>query len=131
MKHSNNVFMCDQCSFKSTYVAALKNHTRIHDKQSWFQCESCSYRTPAKGNLKIHNESKHMGIRHPCQMCKFVGYNKAHLKLHTDAVHLGTAPIYKCDNCDYSHADNSLVKKHKIDLHNNVKLEQTIEPNTE
>ena len=131
MKHSDNVFMCDQCSFKSTYVAALKNHTRIHDKLSWLQCESCSYRTPAKGNLKIHNESKHMGIRHPCKTCKFVGYNKAHLKLHTDDFHLGTAPSYKCDYCDYSHSDNSRVKKHKIDLHKSLKSEQIMESNTE
>ena len=127
MKHSTNEFMCEQCEFKSIYWAALKNHMRIHDKQSWFQCESCSYQTPAKGNLKAHNLTKHEKIRQLCPTCKFIGYNKQHLKLHTDAVHLDTAPILICDHCDYSNVENGEVEKHKFVFHFNVKSEKSIE----
>ena len=104
------------------YSTAVRNHSRIHDEANWFQCEFCSYRTPSNGNLKTHTESQHMGIRHPCSECDYIGYLKSDLKKHTMAVHLGTAPIYRCDYCDFNHMDHCRVKKHQLEKHSNVKF---------
>ena len=124
-KHVESVtqlFYCDQCDFKTSYRARVKTHSRIHDEANWYQCEVCSYRTASKGNLKTHTESQHMKIRHPCLECDYVGYLRTDLKRHNDAVHLGTAPIYRCDYCDFSHIDSCRVKKHQIGRHTNIKF---------
>ena len=37
MKHSDRMYYCDKCDFKSPYKGSANSHKKIHDEDSWFQ----------------------------------------------------------------------------------------------
>ena len=37
VKHSDRMYYCDKCDFKSPYKGSANSHKKIHDEDSWFQ----------------------------------------------------------------------------------------------
>jgi len=122
VKHSDRMYYCDKCDFKSPYKGSANSHKKIHDEDSWFQCEYCEYRCAAKGNLQTHMDGKHKDISqrsYPCPECDHISRTKPDLNSHKAAVHLNIR--HKCEACDYANASRQMVKKHFIARHTNIR----------
>ena len=113
---SREIFVCDQCNFKTNWARALKKHKKIHNIDS-FSCSKCDFSTNDKKKLNEHLANEH-GIeieQHPCTECSYVADTSYQLTEHLNKEHSeGQAPVeYSCPDCDYKTKWKRLIKGHR------------------
>ena len=73
MKHKEGVgYKCNFCDYQTTYTGSLNV---IHEGAEHF-CTQCTYKTSRISTLIEHTKSFHEGVRYSCKSCKFKARKK-------------------------------------------------------
>ena len=81
-------YPCNQCEYKTTHKAYLKNHIETTCEESWYPSNQCEYKTTDKANLKNYIETIHEESWYPCNQCDYKTTHKAKLKYQLDTIML-------------------------------------------
>ena len=123
-------YLCNKCHKQFCNRSEVSEHQENeHDmKQS---CNQCTFKTTRKAILREHTLSQHDGFLYKCQQCDYESTQKKLLMKHIMIVHPDSSHLYKCDKCDYKSPEANLLKKHKelyhsheTNLENKVNLEK-------
>ena len=49
--HEESWHPCNQCDYKTTHNAKLKNNLDTTNEESWYPCNQCEYKTTHRANL--------------------------------------------------------------------------------
>ena len=106
-------FVCDICDKGFTQQHCLKEHKRIHTGEKPFKCHLCPKRFAAKGNLSAHKRI-HTGEKpHQCKICLKKFTQKGTLNRHMRTIHL------KSNNNNNNNKVNSNQSKNTDNGNNN------------
>ena len=124
VKHTNQIFLCDQCNFKSKHLRHLRFHIKSKHLEIRYPCEQCDYRATMKSKLKEHIQVKHEDGGYLCSECSYKAAQKAHLRRHFKSKHTVSAQKLKtdrwfCDQCGLSYTIIYNLEKHKKAIHKN------------
>ena len=122
-QNESGLYQCKICPSTSRFKPALVLHVRrVHEKRKYHKCDSCDKTFFSKVEVKqheiIHSEDKQV----ECELCKKL-LHQHYIKQHVNAVHLRRKD-HKCDMCDQAFSHSASLKRHKVALHNGVKLEE-------
>lgn len=56
---SEQLYICDECTFRSKFISSLKTHKRLHREERPYACQSCEYKCNSRSNLKKHISRRH------------------------------------------------------------------------
>ena len=127
MKHSHSqldgvieeLFQCDQCSYRAKQRVHLKCHVESAHLGIDYSCDLCDFRTKWKNRLKTHKKSIHKEGGFPCPYCSYNAGERYVLSQHIKAVHENNKrdDRYSCDYCEYKAGQKSHIKAHVEAIH--------------
>ena len=107
------MFPCDQCQYKDSSEAGVKNHQdTVHKDTEYIQSTST-------GDLAQHKRAVHAGVKYPCGQCSHQSTSKGNLARHKRAVHEGVK--YPCGQCGHQSTSKGNLAQHKRAVHEGVK----------
>ena len=86
-KHENNLYLCDQCEFKTHAKCNLKQHVKEQHLKISFSCTQCSYQSTRKEYLRQHVRRDHEGLYYYCDQCNFKTSRNSQLTKHIKCKH--------------------------------------------
>ena len=102
------MFPCDQCQYKDSSEAVVKNHQdTVHKVTKYIQSTS-------KEDLAQHRRAVHEGVQYPCGQCGHQSTSKGNLAQHKRAVHERIK--YPCEQCCHQSTSKENLAKHKSSL---------------
>ncbi|KAA0202383.1 hypothetical protein HAZT_HAZT010907, partial [Hyalella azteca] len=95
-------FKCPHCPYAAARKMTLKEHMEVlhNARREIYECEQCSFKTNWVRALKKHLKS-HNGEGHNCSQCMFVAVNREQLTDHEIRVHHMERKEYSCPDCPY------------------------------
>ena len=114
---------CQLCQYETSKKGNLRIHMiGRHENKKDHICGECSYATSRKCSLKRHIMEVHRKIKnHVCGECGYACNSKGALHAHRASVHKIGENKFKCQQCTYTAAANSAMKKHIEGVHEKIK----------
>uniref|UniRef100_A0A182QKN8 Protein krueppel n=1 Tax=Anopheles farauti TaxID=69004 RepID=A0A182QKN8_9DIPT len=107
------------CVICGAMVKNLKQHERVHTKETPFECSYCGVRMGNSSNLLRHIDAIHLKrIIRTCQICgKGFTSHYSH-RSHVRSQHR-IGKMYECNLCNKTFMHHSSLRKHHLHLHTN------------
>ncbi|XP_044742777.1 uncharacterized protein LOC123305197 isoform X2 [Chrysoperla carnea] len=115
--HSQETFTCDTCGFAFVSRTKLQAHQKTIHVYTTYSCTQCEYknftRVGLKNHVRIHhkNSSGTSGSQFPCNECNLSFHTANRLREHVQKTHQ-TGRNFHCPLCDWSFNHNENLKKH-------------------
>ena len=125
--HSNREFKCQECGHVVLTDSDLKGHMEAYHSDispgtdqtddTIFLCDQCDDEYKSKVELEAHVKNCHTQeqIDHRCDKCEYVGDSMVQLRQHRQSEHFHFR--YFCCACDYETLNKEILKKHKLEKH--------------
>ncbi|TRY62717.1 hypothetical protein TCAL_12901 [Tigriopus californicus] len=127
-------YQCDYCGKNYNSKLAFEAHIlKQHQGIERYKCDQCDFGTNLKdvlkGHEKIHlrkkgltNADTDLVLFHQCDQCGKQFSHMTTLRRHIQRVHEGIKPQYKCSDCEFFAYSNSMLYKHKREVHGFVNI---------
>ena len=119
-KHSDErPHKCDQCSYSTVQLSALKRHKLVHSDTKPYSCPHCTYKAKEKRVLDYHIRTTHTKDKlFNCDHCSYSSAMLSNLKRHK-LIHSDTKPN-SCPHCPYKTKQRGVLNKHIKAKHTNT-----------
>ena len=109
---------------KLSDMVKIKESQKIRARSKPRACDRCSPVVTFSSTYqwKKHNMTCHQESIFKCDMCDYSTFENSLLKYHIDSKHLGIKESTPCDKCDYDPKDRRNLAKHKQSVHEGVKF---------
>ena len=84
--HTNNVYKCTFCPFRTPLSHSLSIHYRIHYKVFEHKCDTCGKSFTSAGNLMLHTRTVHDALTVHCPVCQRIGSRNS-IRCHINNKH--------------------------------------------